>query len=127
MQADNAVSAGAAISCGGALTQGGLIICEGPEGTTFTLGDGGVSIQADENGATVFGLGRFVGNEIGVTASAPDGRERAMILQIAPRNDQNTVINGIPCDKIDARTPEQKAQAAESWQIKQDGWARFNA
>lgn len=110
--------------CGGALKQGGLVVCTGPAGTRFTLGD--TSLATDETGAVAFGLGRMAGSEVAVTARAPSGEMATFALPVAERRDETSVLTGIDCDKIDARTPEQKAHAARSWEIKQDGWARFH-
>jgi len=112
------------ISCDGALAQGGLIICKGSPGTRFTLGD--TTLTADETGAVAFGLGRKAADSITIRASGPDSMTTSYALPIAPRNDETATLNGIDCDKIDARTEEQKAHAGRSWVKKQDSWKSFN-
>jgi len=111
-------------SCDGALTQGGLIICEGTPGTRFTLGN--TTLTADETGAVAFGLGRKADAFVTITASGPDSMTTSYDLPIAARNDETATLRGIDCDKIDARTEEQKAHASRSWVKKQAGWKSFN-
>ncbi|MEM7662605.1 MAG: M23 family metallopeptidase [Pseudomonadota bacterium] len=111
-------------SCSGALTQGGLIICKGSPGTRFTLGD--VTLTADETGAVAFGLGRKAEASVIISASGPASAMTTFELPIAERNDETSVLRGINCDKIDARTEEQKAAAGRSWEKKQIGWKSFN-
>lgn len=112
-------------TCAGALTQGGLIICTGSPGTRFTLGD--VTLTADDTGAVAFGLGRNATSPVFISASGPASSATTFELTIAERNDETSVLRGISCDKIDARTDEQKAHASRSWVKKQDGWANFNS
>jgi len=113
------------ISCDGALTQGGLIICKGTPGTRFSLG--ATHLTADETGAVAFGLGRKAASSVTITATGPDSAMTSYELPIAPRNDETTTLKGIDCDKIDARTEEQKAHASRSWVKKQNGWKAFNS
>lgn len=106
--------------CGGVLTQGGLVVCKGAPGTAFTVA--GTTLTADETGSAQFGLSRSAPAVIGWSTDSGAFGD----LQIAPRNDKETVISGISCDKIDARSEEQKAHASRSWVKKQAGWAKFN-
>lgn len=105
--------------CTGVFKQGGLVICEDKPGTPMRLG--GVTLTTAADGTAQFGISRSSPLTLG-WESASQTRD----IQIAARNDKSTEINGIPCDKIDARTPEQKAHAARSWEKKQTGWASFN-
>lgn len=111
-------------SCGGALVQGGLMICQGPEGSAFTYG--GLRLMAGEDGLAVFGLKRNAELEASVSIETPTGAPIALPVTLAPRSDDYRVIEGLDCDKVDARTPEQKDHAARSWVIKQDAFASFN-
>lgn len=111
-------------TCGGVLVQGGLIVCTGTPGTRFSLGS--TTLTADETGAVAFGLGRFASSPITITATGPDSAMTSFELPIAPRQDETATLNGIDCDKLDARTDAQKAHASRSWVKKQDGWAAFN-
>jgi len=107
--------------CGGVLTQGGLVICRGAPGTQFTVA--GQSLLADATGSAQFGLGRDAPSVIGWATSKGEFGD----LPIAPRHDKETIISGVSCDKMDARTEEQKAHAGRSWVKKQDGWKTFIA
>tara|TARA_R110002020_G_scaffold406378_2_gene616400 strand:+ start:48997 stop:49902 length:906 start_codon:yes stop_codon:yes gene_type:complete len=106
--------------CDGALTQGGLVICHGAPGETFTVA--GVKQVADAAGSAQFGISSKAPAVIGWTAS--DGSYGD--LAIAERHDEFRTIKGFDCDKVDARSPEQKAHAARSWEIKQDAFATFH-
>ena len=112
-------------SCDGALQQGGLIICRGAPGTRFTLGE--TSLIADETGAVAFGLGRKAAASVSIKATSPNNVTASFALPITPRNDETATLKGIDCDKIDARTEEQKAHAGRSWVKKQDAWKNFNS
>jgi murein DD-endopeptidase MepM/ murein hydrolase activator NlpD len=48
------------------------------------------------------------------------------MIALEKRNDAFRTIEGLDCDKVDARTPEQKAHAAKSWQIKQAAFGTFS-
>ena len=112
-------------TCGGVLVQGGLIICKGPVGTRFTLGD--TILTTDNTGHVSFGLGRKASSPIAISVTPENGEPRSISLDLATRNDETAVLRGIDCDKIDARTEEQKAHASRSWVKKQDGWQNFNS
>lgn len=106
-------------ACAGALTQGGLVICHARPGTEITVA--GTTLRAAADGSAQFGLTRSAPALIGYTIGTETGD-----LSIARRMDESTILTDIPCDKIDARTEAQKAHAAQSWQKKQAGWARFH-
>ena len=106
--------------CGGALAQGGLVICRAEPGEAITVA--GVTQTADSTGTAQFGINTNAPSVIGWSASGGAFGD----LVIAPREDEFRTIKGFDCDKVDARSPEQKAHAARSWQIKQDAFARLN-
>jgi murein DD-endopeptidase MepM/ murein hydrolase activator NlpD len=108
-------------TCGGVLVQGGLVVCRGVPGETFTVA--GLTGKTASDGSAQFGISTSAPAVIGWSAS--DGSFGD--LTIAPRHDEFRTIKGFDCDKVDARSPEQKAHAARSWQIKQDAFARFNS
>ncbi len=112
------------VSCGGALAQGGLLVCEGPEGAAFTYGD--LTLTAGADGLAVFGLKRNAELETSVGVETPAGMSTSLPITLATRKDDYRVIEGLDCDKVDARTPEQKDHAARSWVKKQDAFASFN-
>jgi len=107
-------------SCNGALTQGGLVICHAQPGAAITVA--GVKQVVDSTGSAQFGISTNAPSVIGWSAS--DGTYGD--LAIAARNDEFRTIKGFDCDKVDARSPEQKAHAARSWQTKQDAFASLN-
>ena len=111
-------------SCGGALAQGGLIICHGVTGTKFQLGD--TVLTTDASGSVSFGLGRKASSPIVINATDMQLNTYSFSLDVAARNDETATLRGIDCDKIDARTAEQKAHAGRSWVKKQDGWQTFH-
>lgn len=107
-------------TCDGALTQGGLVICRAAPGETITVA--GVRQIVDSTGTAQFGISTTAPSVIGWSASGGAFGD----LAIAPREDKFRTIKGFDCDKVDARSPEQKAHAARSWQIKQDAFASLN-
>jgi len=130
VQTDTPVQVAEAVStvpaqpdCDGMLVQGGLVICRGAPGTRFQLG--ATELTTDATESVSFGLGRKATSPIVISATALDGFSQSLTYDIAPRNDETATLRGIDCDKIDARTPEQKAHASRSWLKKQDGWQSF--
>ncbi|KCZ52834.1 M23 family metallopeptidase [Hyphomonas pacifica] len=109
-----------AVECGGVLTQGGLVICQGPAETVFTVA--GIKLTTDESGTAQFGLSTVAPSVIGWSHESGAYGD----LKIAERNDDYREIDGFDCDKVDARSEEQKAHAGRSWVKKQDAFARFN-
>lgn len=107
-------------TCGGALTQGGLVICQGVPGSSFTVA--GTRLEADASGTAQFGLGTGAPATIGWSHDSGVFGD----LIIAERHDDYREITGFDCDKVDARSPEQKAHAARSWVKKQDAFATFH-
>lgn len=106
----------AAPECGGVLVQGGIVICHTEPGTPLKFGS--VTLTADATGTVQFGLAQKSPLKLDIT-----GKDFAQSVTIAPRNDAYREVPGFDCDKIDARTPAQKAHAARSWETKQ---AAFN-
>lgn len=106
--------------CLGALQQGGLVVCEAAPGETVHLG--GTRLTADESGTVQFGLTRSAASTLPVRRGS-----LSETLSILPRSDEFRVLQGLDCDKIDARTPAQKAHAARSWEIKQKAFSAFHS
>jgi murein DD-endopeptidase MepM/ murein hydrolase activator NlpD len=111
-------------ACTGAFVQGGLIICRGVEGTRFELGD--TVLIADASESVAFGLGRKAAPSVSIDITPVVGQTQTATFEIARRHDETATLRGIDCDKIDARTEEQKAHASRSWLKKQEGWQNFN-
>lgn len=112
------------MSCDGALQQGGVIICKAPPGTELTLGD--TRLTAADDGLAIFGLPRDAPDSVDIAVSEAVRASETLSLYIAPRSDPFRVVKGLDCDKVDARTPEQKAHAGDSWVKKQDAFATFH-
>lgn len=112
-----------AVQCGGALRQGGLVVCQGPPGSVFEWPGG--TLRADDRGFAMFGLRRDASATLEVMAKLPSGGTWSGQFPISPRKDRFRIIEGLDCDKVDARTPEQKDHAARSWVKKQDAFADF--
>ncbi len=106
--------------CGGALTQGGLVICHAEPGSTVTLGD--TQLTVTNNGQAYFGVGRAAPSTLSWSHSS--GTKGS--LEIAKRDDKYRELTGLDCDKVDARSEEQKAHAGRSWVKKRDAFATFN-
>ncbi|MFN4185509.1 MAG: M23 family metallopeptidase [Hyphomonas sp.] len=107
-------------TCFGVLKQGGLIICPAEPGSLVEFGE--TQMIARETGTAQYGLPRSMPAEIEVRHGGASA-----FLAIEPREDEFRVVPGFDCDRIDARTPAQKAHAADSWAKKQAGFASFNA
>ena len=50
----------------------------------------------------------------------------SLSVEIAPRDDPYRTIEGLDCDKVDARTQEQKDHASRSWVKKVDAFKTFS-
>ncbi|MEE9381293.1 MAG: M23 family metallopeptidase, partial [Hyphomonadaceae bacterium] len=120
------IAASFVTACGGALTQGGLIICEGEPGAEVFVD--GIVYELDATGHAYVGIPRNAPNTFTMQTipENPGIGVFTMVATIDPRHDEESVISGIDCDKIDARTDEQKAHAGRSWVKKQDAWKIFN-
>ena len=110
----------AAPDCGGVLVQGGLVICSAEPGSHFTVA--GTKLTVSETGTAQFGLSTRAPSVVGWTHDSGAFGD----LQIAERQDEYRELTGLDCDKVDARSPEQKAHASRSWVKKQDAFASFN-
>jgi murein DD-endopeptidase MepM/ murein hydrolase activator NlpD len=86
----------------------------------------GLEVAADSDGWAMFGLRRDAPESLAVSIRLASGETVERELAITARNDAFRVIRGLDCDKVDARTSEQKAHAARSWVKKQDAFAEFN-
>ncbi|MEM1105290.1 MAG: M23 family metallopeptidase [Pseudomonadota bacterium] len=114
---------GAGLKCGGALSQGGLIVCTAQPGTVAMHGS--VDVEVGEDGLAVFGIARDAPPIAEISARRGEA-QFASRLDIAPRQDAFRVIEGLDCDRVDARTDAQKARAGESWVLKQAAFATFH-
>jgi murein DD-endopeptidase MepM/ murein hydrolase activator NlpD len=104
--------------CTGLFQQGGLVICRAAPGEAVRFDE--VVLTADDSGAVQFGLSREAPETLTVEAGA-----ETLTLAVAARSDERRVVPELDCDKVDARTPAQKAHAAESWEKKAAAFATF--
>lgn len=118
-ETEEAIPVADAATCFGILKQGGLIICPAEPGSLVEFGE--MHLIAADTGTAQYGLPRTMPSEIEVRH---DGI--SALLPIEARDDELRVVPGFDCDKIDARTPAQKAHAADSWNKKQAGFASLN-
>lgn len=105
-------------ACNGLFQQGGLVICRAAPGEAVRFDQ--TVLTADETGAVQFGLSRSAPATLTVEAGS-----ETLTLHVAARSDESRVVPGLDCDKVDARTPAQKAHAAESWEKKAAAFATF--
>ena len=116
------------ISCAGQMAQGGLVLCQAPaESTLIVFGPEGADereVPVNSDGIATVGIKRTEALELSIISKehAPAG----LTLSLEARDDPFRTITGLDCDKVDARTDEQKAHAADSWVKKQDAFASFN-
>ena len=116
------------ISCTGQAVQGGLLFCTAtPGGTLVVSGARGEALREvaiAEDGIATIGLRRTEALELLITNK--EGWAPPVTIPLEKRNDPFRTIEGLDCDKVDARTPEQKAHAGRSWVKKQDAFGTFH-
>ncbi|MEO0548488.1 MAG: M23 family metallopeptidase [Pseudomonadota bacterium] len=114
------------VDCSGVAKQGGLLLCEGLPGSILDVsspeGAHARSVTIGENGRVAIGLKQHEGAFL--TISVQD-TSLAMTAPIEKRDDPYRVIEGFDCDKVDARTQEQKDHAGRSWVKKQAAFKTF--
>lgn len=117
-----------AITCSGQAVQGGLLICEASPGSTLVVsganGEALREVRVAEDGLATIGLRRTEALDLLITDK--DGWASPVTIRLEKRIDPFRTIEGLDCDKVDARTPEQKAHAGRSWVKKQDAFKSFN-
>ena len=118
----------AAISCTGQAVQGGLLFCRAPAGSTLVVSGAGGEAMRDvlvpDDGIATIGIRRTETLELLITDK--EGWAAPATIALEPRDDPFRTISGFNCDKVDARTPEQKAHAGRSWVKKQDAFGTFH-
>lgn len=122
-------SSSASISCQGQAVQAGLLLCQAPGAEVLVVsglnGEAKRTIPVNVAGVATVGVLRTESAVIQIEAVGHD--LAPLILDIEERTDPFRVIEGMDCDKVDARTEEQKAHAGRSWVKKQDAFKRFEA
>ncbi|MHA7856735.1 MAG: M23 family metallopeptidase [Henriciella sp.] len=116
------------IVCSGQAVQGGLLICEASPGSTLVVsgarGEALREVAVAEDGLATIGLRRTEALDLLITDK--EGWSEPVTIPLQKRDDPFRTINGLDCDKVDARTPEQKAHAGRSWVKKQDAFGTFH-
>ncbi|MEL6860546.1 MAG: M23 family metallopeptidase [Pseudomonadota bacterium] len=116
------------ISCSGQAVQGGLLFCTAPPGSTLVVsgskGEALREVAVAEDGVATIGLRRTEALELLITDK--DGWAAPVTIPLAQRDDPFRTIKGLDCDKVDARTEEQKAHAGRSWVKKQAAFKTFH-
>ncbi len=116
------------ISCSGQAVQGGLLFCTAPAGSTLVVsgskGEAVREVAVADDGIATIGLRRTEALELLITDK--DGWAPPVTLPLAERDDPFRTITGLDCDKVDARTEEQKAHAGRSWVKKQSAFKTFH-
>lgn len=115
------------LDCRGQAKQGGLILCNGLPGTQVKVsgpnGEHARTIPIGETGRVAIGLRR---DESALLTLAIQDSTLSMKAPIEPREDPFRTIEGLDCDKVDARTQAQKDHAGRSWVKKQAAFKTFH-
>lgn len=104
----------------GAWKQGGILFCQGEPGSIIKM-NGKPVARLDEEGRGSIGIPTNA-PEIATLSLPYKGGILSETLSIEPRQDEVRNLTGLDCDKVDARTPEQKDHAARAWVLKQDAF-----
>lgn len=123
VQADDAV-----VVCSGQMVQGGLLLCEAPaDSTLIVFGPAHANerhVPVNAEGIATIGLKRAETLELSIISK--EFKSAGTQVQLTARDDPFRTIEGLDCDKVDARTEEQKAHAARSWVKKQNAFKTFH-
>lgn len=122
------VQAQTQLSCEGQAVQAGLLVCQAPAGSTLTVtgpnGEAKRTVPVSEAGHATIGLLRTETLDVRISSSI--SKIAPLNVTLTARDDPFRTIEGLDCDKVDARTPEQKAHAGESWVKKQNAFKTFH-
>ncbi|MEM7328249.1 MAG: M23 family metallopeptidase [Pseudomonadota bacterium] len=115
------------ISCHGQAVQGGLLLCTAPADSTLSVsgpdGNARRTVPVGADGLATIGLRRNEDTVLLISSLEYDVPEQ--IFTLTERDDPFRTITGLDCDKVDARTEEQKAHASRSWVKKQAAFKTF--
>ena len=118
----------AEITCSGQAVQGGLLLCTAPADSTLIVsgetGEARREVPVNADGIATIGLKQAEALTLSITSKEHD--LPATSVSLTERNDPFRTIKGLDCDKVDARTEEQKAHAGRSWVKKQDAFKTFS-
>ena len=117
------------IDCSGQAVQGGLLICNASSTDTLIVssrnGKSRREVPVNADGVATIGLSRTEALSVSITAQADPGI--SITVPLAERDDPFRTIEGLDCDKVDARTEDQKAHASRSWVKKQTAFKTFSS
>lgn len=108
----------------GVLQQGGLLLCTGEPGTSVRMNGTAVAIF-DESGHASIGLAQHADTDVSLTFELGE-ESYAEALTLATREDDFRELSGLDCDRVDARSQEQRDHAGRSWVLKQAAFQEFN-
>lgn len=115
------------LSCAGQAIQGGLLICQAANADNLIVsganGKARREVPVNSDGIATIGLSRTEALTISVTAQSDPTVTQTLAL--TERDDPFRTIEGLDCDKVDARTEAQKAHASRSWVKKQAAFKTF--
>ncbi|MEL7110880.1 MAG: M23 family metallopeptidase, partial [Pseudomonadota bacterium] len=115
------------IECRGETKQGGILLCDAPPNSTLVVsgvdGEARRDVPVNADGVATIGLRRDEATKFTVTSK--EFNSVMTVITLAERDDPFRTIEGLDCDKVDARTEEQKAHASRSWVKKQTAFKTF--
>lgn len=117
------------IDCSGQAVQGGLLVCEATSTDNLIVsganGESRREVPVNADGFATIGLSRTEALSVSITAEADPGI--SITVPLVERDDPFRTIEGLDCDKVDARTEAQKAHASRSWVKKQMAFKTFSS
>lgn len=117
----------AAITCRGQAVQGGLLFCSAPANSTLIVsganGESRREVPVGDDGIATIGLLRT--ETLDLYVSSKEHKAPRAVMALTARDDPFRTIEGLDCDKVDARTEAQKAHAGRSWVTKQTAFKTF--
>ena len=116
-------------ACHGQMVQAGLLLCSAPAGATLIVsgpnGEAKRLVPVNADGLATVGLLRT--ETLDLTIAVQDQDLPPQHMTLTERNDPFRTIEGMDCDKVDARTPEQIEHAGQSWVKKRDAFKTFSS
>lgn len=117
----------ASVTCTGQAVQGGLLLCTAPAGSAVLVSgqDGSRLREVPVNTDGIATIGLHRAEALTLSIRSKSGTAPATTLSLTARDDPFRKIEGLDCDKVDARTEDQKAHAGRSWVKKQAAFKTF--
>jgi murein DD-endopeptidase MepM/ murein hydrolase activator NlpD len=116
------------VSCTGQFKQAGLLTCTARPNSVLNVSgpDRAALRKVPVNAAGVATIGLLRNETLDLTIRPADNSTPGITVILEKRDDPFRTIEGLDCDKVDARTPEQKAHAGRSWVTKQYAFKTFS-